>query len=109
MNKTIAVDFDGTLCSVNWPGIGEPDLRLIEWLKKQQKGGCKLILWTCRCGKLLDEAVEWCKNYGLEFDAVNDNLEEMIELYGNNCRKVFADMYLDDHNADAEELMECRS
>lgn len=60
--------------------------------------GDKLILWTCREGALLDEAVLWCLNRGLKFDAVNDNLPEDIEKYGNNCRKVNADVYLDDKN-----------
>lgn len=92
----IAVDFDGTLCTVNWPGIGEPCTDLIELLKKRRKDGDKLILWSCRCDRLLDEALSWCRQYGLEFDAVNDNLPEMTEKYGNNCRKVFADVYLDD-------------
>lgn len=95
--KTIyAVDFDGTLCESVFPGIGFPNVALIEHLKKRRKQGNKIILWTCRVGKNLDDAVKWCKDFGLEFDAINDNIPENIEKYGNNSRKVFADVYIDD-------------
>ena len=92
----IAVDFDGTLCKEHWPEIGAPNLRLIGWLKERRKAGDKLILWTCRCGEMLEKAVAWCSVWGLTFDAVNANLPENVQLYGNDCRKVYADIYLDD-------------
>ena len=46
-------------------------------------------------GEKLQEAVEWCRQHGLEFDAVNENLPETVEWYGTDCRKVFADVYID--------------
>lgn len=91
-----AVDFDGTLCESVFPGIGNPNIALISHLIKRRKQGNKIILWTCRVGDRLHEAVEWCKVYGLEFDAINENLPEMIEQWGNESRKVFADVYIDD-------------
>lgn len=91
-----AVDFDGTLCESVWPGIGTPNMTLIEYLKKRRVQGDKIILWTCRACERLIEAIKWCKQFGLEFDAVNENLPEMIEWYGNDCRKIFADVYIDD-------------
>ena len=94
-----AVDFDGTLCEEKWPGIGKPNTRLINFLKQEQKDGAKLILWTMREGPALDEAIEWCEGLGLIFDAINDNLIDRIEEYGHNSRKVYADYYIDDHNA----------
>jgi len=94
----MAVDFDGTLCQNRWPRIGRANQPVIDWLIIQHQKGIKLILWTMREGKLLDEAVEWCRSHGLTFDAVNDNLPEVKARYGNNPRKVFADYYLDDHN-----------
>lgn len=66
----IAVDFDGTLCENKWPEIGMPNEELIEYLKKRQANGEKLILWTSRNEEQTKEAVEWCKKYGLIFDAV---------------------------------------
>lgn len=55
-----------------------------------------MILWTCRVEEHLKEAVDWCSKFGLEFDAVNDNLPENVEKYGNNSRKVYATCYIDD-------------
>lgn len=96
-NYTIfAVDFDGTLCESVYPGIGEPNITLINHLIKRRNQGNKVILWTCRCGERLQEAVAWCREQGLEFDAVNENLPELIEQFGNDCRKVAADVYIDD-------------
>lgn len=97
--KVIAVDFDGTLCESKWPDIGKANTRLIEWLIRQQTDGARLVLWSCREGDLLDHAVMWCLNRGLKFDAINDNTKERQEQYGNNCRKVSADIYIDDRNA----------
>ena len=94
----IAVDFDGTLCQNRWPQIGNAQQPVIDWLIVQKQRGVKLILWTMRDDELLQEALAWCKAQGLEFDAVNDNLQEVKSRYGNNPRKVFANYYLDDHN-----------
>lgn len=91
-----AVDFDGTLCEDQFPAIGKPNTSLIEYLARKRIEGDKLILWTCRVGERLQEAVRWCREYGLEFDAVNENLPEMIKKYGADCRKVFADIYIED-------------
>ena len=94
--QTIAVDFDGTLCFSKWPDCGQPNQALITYLQEWRKNGNKLILWTCRAGEALSKAVEWCREQNLEFDAVNDNLPEIIELYGNNSRKITCDYYIDD-------------
>ena len=91
-----AVDFDGTLCESVWPGIGAPNMELINHLINRRLQGNKIILWTCREGERLQEAVDWCKRYGLRFDAVNDNLQELKDEFGNNPRKIAADAYIDD-------------
>lgn len=94
--KIIAVDFDGTLCENAWPEIGAPRYDIIEQILAAQSGGAKLILWTCREGNPLADAIQWCRDHGIYFDAINQNLPEMIALYGNDCRKIGADLYLDD-------------
>ena len=94
--KIYAVDFDGTLCENAWPEIGKPNHVLIQTLFELRVNGDKLILWTCRTRDLLEEAVVWCKKQGLEFDAINENLPEMIGQFGSESRKVFADVYIDD-------------
>ncbi|MCE5342565.1 MAG: hypothetical protein LLF96_03125 [Eubacteriales bacterium] len=96
-STAIAVDFDGCLVSNQWPLIGEANFPLINRLIELQKSGCKLILWTCREGKLLNSALIYCgKFHELYFDAVNDNLPLFRGMYGNNPRKVSADYYIDD-------------
>ena len=92
-----AVDFDGTLCENCYPDIGKPNIKLIEFLKAKQQEGSKIILYTMREYEALQKAVEWCKQFNLIFDAVNDNLPEQI--FFKNTRKVYADIYIDDHNA----------
>lgn len=95
----IAVDFDGVLSANGaWPETGAPNLTLIHWLSDMRQIGHKVILWTCRVGDALDNAVSFCKDYGLEFDAVNDNVPEIIQKFGINRRKVTADLYIDDKN-----------
>ena len=93
-----AVDFDGTLSFGQWPGCGPGNTGLIDFLKNRKKNGDKLILWTCREGNDLTAAVDWCSDCGLTFDAVNDNLPEVIEQYGCNSRKVSCDFYIDDRS-----------
>ena len=96
--KVIAVDFDGTLCEDKWPEIGKPNTELITYLKDQQTVGNKIVLWTCRNGDRLLEAVKWCEKLGLKFDTVNENLPEVLEWMGGDSRKIFADMYIDDRS-----------
>ena len=99
MRKVIAVDFDGTLCTRKYPGIGEPNTELISQLAEEQKNGTAVILFTCRKGKLLNEAVKWCRDKGLVFDEVNKNLKERIRAYKGDSRKISADVYVDDRAA----------
>ncbi len=94
--KVIAIDFDGCICTDAWPEIGEPIWSVIDRARQEQLHGAKLILWTCRCGDALDAAVDACRNWGLHFDAVNNNLPELVERYGGDPRKVSATEYWDD-------------
>lgn len=92
----IAVDFDGTLCFNAWPEIGPPRQGVIDYIIRQQKDGAKIILWTNRKGERLEAAVRWCADHGITLDAVNENLPEIVERFGGDTRKVFANIYLDD-------------
>lgn len=96
--KIIAVDFDGTLCENKWPEIGEPNRELIAYLKGRQAAGDKLVLWTCRVGEILKNAIDWSTEQGIIFDAVNENLPEVVSSFGTDTRKIFANEYIDDRN-----------
>ncbi len=91
-----AVDFDGTLSFGEWPEVGPINRRLADYLIRRRMLGDKVILWTCRAGRPLADAVNFCREYGLLFDAVNDNLPEIVEQYGSNSRKITCDVYIDD-------------
>lgn len=91
-----AIDFDGTLCENAYPGIGKPKLDVIAYIRDLKYQGHKLILNTCREGESLYDAIAWCATWGLKFDAHNNNLPELIEKYGGDCRKISADYYIDD-------------
>ena len=101
--KTIAVDFDGTLCENKFPDIGAPKPLIIEYIKRQQVRGAHIILHTCRENgtqrALLDEAIQFCTEQGIELYAINENPDSKYpEEYGTGFdgRKVFADIYIDD-------------
>ena len=95
---TIAVDFDGTIVTHAYPAIGKPIPFAIETLKKlQREDMCQIILYTCREGELLEAAVNYCKERGLEFYAVNAAFpEETPDM--RISRKLDADVFIDDHN-----------
>lgn len=92
----IAVDFDGVLHRGKWPAIGDSDDRLIDALRRARQRGCRLVMNTCRVGDLLRDARNWCIDRGLLFDAINENLAERVTRFGGDCRKISADLYLDD-------------
>ena len=94
---TIAVDFDGTIVENAYPRIGKTRIFAFETLKKLAEDGHRLILWTYRHGKHLEEAVEFCRENGIEFYAVNQSFPE--EIYDNTqSRKILADIFIDDRN-----------
>lgn len=97
MSLRIAIDFDGTIVEAKYPEIGKEKLFAFETLRMLQKKGHRLILWTLRSGKELEEAIEYCRERGIEFYAVNKNFPEEI----HECeapRKIEADVFIDDRN-----------
>ena len=79
----IAIDFDGTIVEHQFADIGRAVPGAFEWMKRWQEAGAKLILWTMRSdgrtgegkenGPVLTQAVQFCRDNGLEFFAVNGN------------------------------------
>ena len=95
----IAVDFDGTIVEHRYPAIGKERPFATETLKKLAADGHRLILWTVREGRLLDEAVEFCRERGVEFYAVNRDYPEEEKAHNKHySRKLKADLFIDDRN-----------
>lgn len=96
----LAIDFDGTIVEDRFPDIGNPIPQAFDTILHLQNAGHQLILWTCRennpARKYLDEAVLFCAERGLHFDAVNANVNESPFQELGQGRKVFADLYVDD-------------
>ena len=96
---TIAVDFDGTIVEHRYPEIGAEKPFAVQTLRMLIQERHQLILWSVREGKLLDEAINWCRERGIEFYAVNRDYPE--ETFTNNdhfSRKLKVDLFIDDRN-----------
>lgn len=96
---TIAVDFDGTIVEDRYPEIGKERPFATETLRMLIEKRHKLILWSVREGKTLEDAVNWCREHGVEFYAINkDYPEERIDNNNHFSRKIKADLFIDDRN-----------
>lgn len=96
--KIYAIDFDNTLAMTDYPTIIAPIQHIIDYCIDLRKEGHTLILWSCREGKELYDAVRWCAEHELEFHYVNRNTDEIIKAFGKDPRKIFANYYIDDRN-----------
>lgn len=92
MNMIIAIDFDGTCVTHEYPRIGK-DIGAVPILKQLVKDGHKLILYTMRSGKELDEAVQWFKDKDIPLYGINENPKQKE---WTSSPKVYADVYIDD-------------
>lgn len=104
-----AVDFDGTLAYTRFPEIISANEKMVAFVKTLKAMGHKVILWTSRIGRDLQDAVEWCRQQGLVFDSVNKHLPEQVARWGNDTRKIYADYYIDDRAVtlkEAEDMMD---
>lgn len=105
--KSVALDFDGTVAYTTietYPYIESVNYKAIEVMKKYKEAGGKIVLFTCRAGTDLDVAIECLREYGLEVDAVNEDLPQVvfdwvqIQPESFISPKVFVDMYIDDRS-----------
>ncbi|MDI9413354.1 MAG: hypothetical protein QM401_07250 [Bacillota bacterium] len=92
----IGVDFDKTIAVTEYPEIIRPKFMAFRMLKHLKRNGHTLILWTCRQGPHLEQAIRFCKTQGIEFSHHNANAAERIQQYGGDCRKLSCDLLIDD-------------
>lgn len=104
-NKTVALDFDGTIAfttTETYPYVDAVNFKAIEVMKKYKEAGGKIVLFTCRTDTDLDIAIECLREYGLEVDAINKDLQETVKAWldkqpwSSISPKVFVDIYIDD-------------
>lgn len=94
----IAVDFDGTMADHRYPDIGPAVPGAIEWMKKWQELGAKIVLWTMRSdsesqGPVLTKAIEWVESRGVQLWGRNENPEQST---WSHSPKAYAHVYVDD-------------
>lgn len=94
----IAVDFDGVICNSAYPALGDPMPGVKKAIKEIRDRGHYVIVWTCRTGDQLIEAVNWLRGERIGFDRINDHSPENIAIYGPGGKKIYADVYIDDRN-----------
>lgn len=94
----IAVDFDGTISRGTYPAIGGEQPYAGEALRTLHGQGHYIIIWTCRCGDRLLEAINWLLERNIPFDRVNDHNPENLAKYGEGAKKIYAHCYIDDKN-----------
>lgn len=94
----IAVDFDGTISRGEYPAIGGEQPYAGEVLRKLHGQGHYIIIWTCRCGVPLLNAINWLLERNIPFDRINDHNPDNVAKYGEGGNKVYAHCYIDDKN-----------
>lgn len=92
----IAIDFDGTICVNEYPGIGALYADAKRVINQLHEDGHYIIIWTCRENERLLAAVNWLLENGIRFHRVNDHQPENLAKYGGNTRKIYAHLYIDD-------------
>lgn len=103
----VGVDFDDTIAYTHYPTIIKPLPHAMDVLRVLMNDPYTiLILWTCREGEYLQQALDFCELYGIKFDYVNENCKRNLDLYTVDCRKVSADIYIDDKSYQGQEGVE---
>lgn len=92
----IGVDFDGTLVEEAFPEIGALKQETVEFINQAKKQGHLIIIWTARSNQKADEAKEFLEKNNIYYDYFNENPEDPYALRGEQGRKIFCDIYLDD-------------
>jgi hypothetical protein len=92
----IAIDFDGTIVEDRFPEIGEMIPGADTVINELYSSGHKVIIWTSRQGVNLLRAIEWMAKRGIRYHYINESCEDNLKRYGNDTRKIFADVYIDD-------------
>lgn len=94
----IAVDFDGVICNSAYPALGDAMPGVRKAIKELRERGHYVIVWTCRTGEPLLQAINWMREQRISFDRVNDHSPENLAEYGEGGKKIYADVYIDDKN-----------
>lgn len=101
----IAIDFDGTCVTHEYPDVGK-DIGAVTVLKKLVDNGHQLILYTMRSYKIgvspvtgnvenggLQDAIDWFDKNNIPLFGINTNPQQLL---WTESPKAYADLYIDD-------------
>ena len=92
----LAIDFDLTICISKYPGLGEERSNAGFYIRMLVEAGYGIVINTCREGILIGDAIKWLHQYNIPYHYVNCNFPHLIEEFGADCRKISANLYIDD-------------
>lgn len=92
----LALDFDGTIVENAYPQIGKLKPNAKEIINLLHEEGHEIIINTCRAGIYEGHAYTFLQEQGIHYDYINSNLPHQIESFKQDCRKISADIYIDD-------------
>lgn len=94
----IAIDFDGTIVTDAYPGIGYLMPYAQDVIQRLHEEGNYIIIWTCRQGEALIDCVNYLIEHKVPFDRINRGAPHNVTQYGSDGKKIYADVYIDDKN-----------
>ena len=94
----LSIDFDGTIVEVDYPRIGKLKPNVVKIINKLYEEGHSIIINTCRAGIYEGDCYKFLQDNNIPYHYINSNLPEDIEKFGQDCRKISADLYIDDKN-----------
>lgn len=92
----LAIDFDDTICMSNYPELGIQRRDASKYINKLMDSDYGIVINTCREGVPLAKAIIWLFENDIPYHYINCNFPEIIKDYNADCRKISADMYIDD-------------
>jgi len=95
-NAVLAIDFDDTICLSDYPALGMQRKGAAKFIQKLAKNNYGIVINTCREGIAVSDAIKWLHKNEIPYHYVNCNFPHIIKHYGADCRKISADMYIDD-------------
>ena len=92
----LAIDFDSTICMSDYPELGVERENAGDVIRQFVKQGYGIVINTCRTNEPLAAAIVWLRDNNIPYHYVNCNFPHLIEYFNSDCRKISADIYIDD-------------
>jgi len=88
----IGIDFDGTCVTHEFPYVGK-DIGSVPVLKRICDSGNMIVLWTMRCDKFLNDAVNWFNENDIPLWGIQTN---PLQSSWTSSPKAYCEIYIDD-------------